>query len=110
MSSGYLVAVRGVPAEEALELLKMPNGVDVLVSDIGMPTLNGYDLIRELRARGNQIPAMALTAFARPEDRTRCLMAGFQSHVAKPVDVAELVAPVASLAGRTPPTGQPPPT
>jgi PAS domain S-box-containing protein len=88
-------------AEEALAMLGH-EPVDVLVSDIGMPQLDGYDLIREVRARGVKVPAMALTAFARSEDRTRCLLAGFQSHVAKPVDVHELVATVANLAGKRP--------
>ena len=76
---------------------------DVIVSDVGMPEADGYDLIRQVRARHSpkEIPAIALTAFARPEDRKRALLAGFQSHVAKPVDPAELVAAVASLAGRT---------
>jgi PAS domain S-box-containing protein len=98
----YDATVMAVPsAEEALDLLKTPGAFDVLISDIGMPTLDGYDLIRELRVRGNRIPAMAVTAFVRSEDRTRCLMAGFQAHVAKPVDVGELAATVASLAGRT---------
>ena len=87
-------------AAEAMAVLQR-QAFDVLLSDIGMPEQDGYDLIRELRARGNNIPAMALTAFARSEDRARSLMAGFQSHVTKPVDVRELVATVASLGGRT---------
>ena len=77
---------------------------DVLVSDIGMPEEDGYDLIRQIRAGGRTarwLPAVALTAFARAEDRTRAMLAGFQTHVSKPVDPAELVAVVASLAGRT---------
>ena len=76
----------------------------VLVSDVGMPGEDGYDLIRQVRASGQsvkQMPAVALTAFARAEDRKRALLAGFQTHVAKPVDPGELVAVVASLAGRT---------
>jgi PAS domain S-box-containing protein len=77
---------------------------DVLVSDIGMPDTDGYELLRRIRAlgveRGGKIPAIALTAFARSEDRTRALRAGFVVHVAKPVDPAELVATVASVAGR----------
>jgi PAS domain S-box-containing protein len=75
----------------------------VLVSDIGMPGLNGYDLIRQLRARKEEevgkIPAIALTAFARIEDRMKVLSAGFQMHVPKPVEPAELLAIVASLTG-----------
>ena len=78
---------------------------DVIVADIGMPEEDGYSLIRAIRAlpseRGGSTPAAALTALARPEDRRRALLAGFQTHVAKPVDVVELVAVVASLAGRT---------
>ncbi len=76
---------------------------EVLVSDIGMPERDGYDLIRQVRSRHSSydLPAAALTAFARAEDRRRALLAGFQTHLAKPVDPAELVAVVASLAGRT---------
>jgi PAS domain S-box-containing protein len=77
---------------------------DVVVSDIGMPGEDGYALIAKLRAiapeRGGSIPAVALTAYARSEDRVRLLSAGFQSHVVKPADPAELVAVVASLAGK----------
>jgi CheY-like chemotaxis protein len=78
---------------------------DILVADIGMPGEDGYSLIRSVRAlpaeRGGSIPAAAVTALARAEDRRRALLAGFQTHVAKPVDVVELVAVVASLVGRT---------
>ncbi|HMJ14997.1 MAG TPA: ATP-binding protein [Polyangiaceae bacterium] len=77
--------------------------VHVLVSDIGMPGKDGYDLIRALRQRSDAktIPAIALTAYARTEDRIRVLGAGFQLHVTKPVDAYELTLAVASLAGRT---------
>jgi PAS domain S-box-containing protein len=76
---------------------------DVIVCDIGMPEQDGYDLIHWVRANPatKDIPAAALTAFARPDDRKRSLLAGFQTHVAKPVDPAELKAVVASLAFRT---------
>ena len=78
---------------------------DVLVSDIGMPDRDGFDLIRQLRSlpadAGGKTPAVALTALARVEDRRRALLAGFQIHVPKPVDPAELLAVVASVAGRT---------
>jgi PAS domain S-box-containing protein len=89
-------------AAEALELLG-PFRPDVIVSDIGMPEQDGYDLIRQVRASysAKEIPAAALTAFARTEERKRALLAGFQTHIAKPVDPAELTAAVASLAGRT---------
>ncbi len=90
-------------AEEALrEIQARPP--DILVSDIGMPGEDGYSLIRKVRALtkdGRLIPAAALTAYARREDRTRAMMAGFQAHVAKPIEPGELVIVVASLAGRT---------
>ncbi len=77
---------------------------DVLLSDIGMPHQDGYQLLRALRAlgedRGGKTPAAALTAYARPEDRLHALRAGYQIHVPKPVDVTELCTVVASLAGR----------
>jgi signal transduction histidine kinase/CheY-like chemotaxis protein len=69
----------------------------VLVSDIGMPARDGYDLIREVRAKGIGLPAIALTAFARPEERTRVLAAGYQAHLAKPVDPAHLALAVARV-------------
>ena len=75
----------------------------VIVSDIGMPGMDGHQMIRALRAsepRESRIPALALTAFARAEDRKRALLAGFQAHLAKPFDMAELVLLVADLAGR----------
>lgn len=90
-------------AEEALGMLDGAQ-FDVLVSDIGMPIQDGYALMRRVRQRpptqGGRIPALALTAYARPEDRLRALAAGFQIHVAKPVQPEELVTVVASLAGR----------
>lgn len=76
---------------------------DVLVSDIGLPESDGYALIRSVLASGRSardLPAVALTAFARAEDRRRALVAGFQSHVTKPVDAGELGAVLASLTGR----------
>jgi signal transduction histidine kinase/ActR/RegA family two-component response regulator len=77
----------------------------VLVSDVGMPEADGYELLRLVRglgqSRGGGLPAIALTAFARSEDRTRALRAGFLHHIAKPVEPAELVATVASVVGRT---------
>jgi signal transduction histidine kinase len=79
---------------------------DVLVSDIGVPGEDGYSLIRKVRARppekGGKVPAAALTAYARAEDRQRALEAGYQTHLAKPIDPSELVASVARLAGRLP--------
>ena len=90
-------------ADEALALVEAERP-DVLVSDIGMPDADGFELLRRVRAlgpeRGGRVPAIALTAFARSEDRTRALRAGFLVHVSKPVDPSELVATVASVAGR----------
>ena len=73
---------------------------DVILSDIGMPEHDGYEFIARLRAlpNGQRVPAVALTALARSEDRTRALRAGFQMHVAKPVDAPELIAVVRNLA------------
>ncbi len=89
-------------AAEGLELVESfrPN---VIVSDVGMPVEDGYDFIRRVRAKrsAKDLPAAALTAFARLEDRKRAMRAGFQTHVAKPVEPEELTAVIASLAGRT---------
>lgn len=78
---------------------------DVILSDIGMPVQDGYEFIRQVRQlpadQGGGVPAAAVTAFARSDDRTRALLSGFQMHMAKPVDPVELLAAVASLAGRT---------
>jgi CheY-like chemotaxis protein len=90
-------------AERALELLAAERP-DLVISDIGMPEVDGFDLIRQVRERapeqGGAVPAIALTAFARAEDRTRALLAGYQLHLAKPVVPAELLAAVASLRRR----------
>ena len=88
-------------AQEALAALPSLQP-DVLVSDIAMPERDGYDLIKEVRRlprdQGGEIPAIALTAYARGEDCARALACGFQLHLAKPVEPAELVAAVARLA------------
>jgi CheY-like chemotaxis protein len=77
---------------------------DVLVSDIGMPREDGYSLIKKLRRsktkRARQIPAIALTAYATDEDRIQALSAGFQVHVAKPIEAQVLVKSIAALTGR----------
>jgi CheY-like chemotaxis protein len=74
---------------------------DVLIADIGMPREDGYTLMKKLRAweseRGGHIPAIALTAYGRREDRQRALSAGYEFHVPKPVDPIDLLAAVASL-------------
>jgi PAS domain S-box-containing protein len=75
---------------------------ELLISDIGLPGMDGYDLMQQIRLKdvgdGGGIPAVALTAYARSEDRTRALLAGFQAHLAKPVEPAELLATIASFA------------
>jgi CheY-like chemotaxis protein len=77
---------------------------DIVVSDIGMPSEDGYALVRKLRAlppeRGGRLPAVALTGYARAADRMRILAAGFESHVSKPVDPADLLRVIARLTGR----------
>ncbi|MEP7302899.1 MAG: ATP-binding protein [Caldimonas sp.] len=78
---------------------------DLLLSDIGMPERDGYQLLQDVRRRsperGGKTPAIAMTAFARSEDRTRSMVAGYQVHLAKPVEPHELLATVGSLVGRT---------
>jgi len=88
-------------AAEALQML-LAEHPDVLVSDIGMPDIDGFELLALIRAlgpaRGGDLPALALTAFARSEDRQRALASGFAAHVAKPVEPSLLLAAVAALA------------
>ncbi|MDQ6786917.1 MAG: ATP-binding protein, partial [Acidobacteriota bacterium] len=90
-------------AEEAMQAIKEKNP-DVLVSDIGMPNEDGYSLIRKVRAlpeaQHKNMPAIALTAFTRAQDRMRALASGYQNHVAKPVEPDELATVIASLTGR----------
>ena len=94
------VVTTAASAREALALIRAERP-DVLVSDIGMPNEDGYALIRRVRSlgpdEGGDTPAIALTAYARSEDRMRAVMAGFQHHVVKPVEPAELITMVASL-------------
>jgi CheY-like chemotaxis protein len=89
--------------EEAIQRLD-EGSFDVLLSDIGMPDEDGFSLMRRVRSRpperGGNIPAAALTGYADAESRRQCLEAGFQAHLHKPVERAELVAAVARLAGR----------
>jgi CheY-like chemotaxis protein len=100
-SGAEVIAATSV--DEALDALDRFRP-DVLVSDITMPDRDGYDLVREVRSRApersGKIPAVALTAYVRAEDRVRVLSAGFQMHVAKPIDPNDLIAAVASLTGR----------
>jgi CheY-like chemotaxis protein len=91
-------------AEEALEVLQRERP-DVLLSDIALQEQDGYELIKRVRSlppeMGGRTPAAALTGYGRLEDRMRALSAGFQLHAAKPVEPAELVTVVASLAGKS---------
>jgi len=89
-------------AEAAMAQIKS-NPPDLLVSDIGMPQLDGYQLLRNVRAAGfdaQRLPAVALTAFSRVQDRADALAAGFQTHLAKPVKAEALIAAVANLLRR----------
>jgi CheY-like chemotaxis protein len=87
-------------AEEALRLLteKAPS---IIISDIGMPKVDGYEMIKKIRTRsaatGGKTPAIALTAFARPEDRAKALAAGFQQHLTKPIEWGVLLSAIAQL-------------
>jgi PAS domain S-box-containing protein len=96
--------VRGAAsAAEALDLLRMDQ-FDLLISDIGMADTDGYNLIKQVRRQkgeqGEHLPAIALTAYARTQDRLRALAAGYNSHVAKPVEIKELVTVVKCLIGK----------
>lgn len=99
--SGALVTV-ATTAAEALEALasSMP---DLLLSDIGMPTMDGYELIRVIRAseRGKNLPAIALTAYAGELNQQSALAAGFQRHIAKPIDSDQLIMTISELVGGT---------
>lgn len=90
-------------AAEAIDAI-VASVPDILISDIGMPGADGYDLIRKVRSlpvsRGAKVPAIALTAYTRVEDRLQALRAGYDMHVPKPVELAELVAVAASVARR----------
>jgi CheY-like chemotaxis protein len=101
-ASGASVVSAGSGAEALV--LRERQRPDILISDIGMPGMDGYELLRRMRegddSKGERVPAVALTAFARSEDRTRALRAGFLVHVSKPVQPSELLATVASITGR----------
>lgn len=100
---GAEVLVAG-DAHEALRLLEA-HRPDVLLSDIGMPEVDGFELLRRVRAlgpaRGGDVPAIALTAFARAQDRVQALRGGFMAHLTKPVEPSELLATVANAATRS---------
>jgi CheY-like chemotaxis protein len=88
-------------ADEAMRAIRTAHP-DILISDIGMQGTNGYELIRQIRRlkpeEGGLVPGIALTAYASPRDRKRALKAGYQAHLAKPIDPDELLIVVASLA------------
>lgn len=90
-------------ADEAMKLLET-SSPDLLISDIGMPNEDGYSLIKRVRKlgkeKGGDIPAIALTAYARAEDRMRAMLAGFEQYLVKPVEPAELITLVAILSER----------
>ncbi|MES2319174.1 MAG: ATP-binding protein [Pseudomonadota bacterium] len=100
LSDCHAVVRTAASAEQALKAIReeMP---DVLVSDLGMPDVDGFELLARVRAlgpeHGGNIPAVALTAFARSEDRLKALEAGFLAHISKPVEPSELIATVASM-------------
>lgn len=110
MFCGRLLEDRGakvllaVDVQQALEALRTER-IDILVSDIGMAHEDGYSLIAQMRAlsdeRSARIPAIAVTAYARAEDRQRMLLAGYQMHIGKPIEPQELIAGIASLVGVT---------
>jgi CheY-like chemotaxis protein len=89
-------------AAEALEVFEgdLP---DVMISDIGMPDQDGYELIRQLRTlpveKGGATPAIALTGYASKKDRERALSSGYQKHIAKPIEQADIIAAIAALIG-----------
>ena len=91
-------------AQAALQTIQDGLVPDVIVSDVAMPEQDGYDFmkrVRQMQAPMSSVPAAALTALARVADRRRALLAGYQTHLTKPVDPTELVATVANLAGRS---------
>jgi PAS domain S-box-containing protein len=101
-SAGARLSAASSAAEALTKLL--PELPDVVLTDLGMPRMDGFELIARIRehedARVRDIPAAALTAYARSEDRVKALRAGFQMHLAKPIDPAELITTVATLARR----------
>lgn len=104
LQEGGALVTAAASVEAALGALESATP-DVLLSDLSMPERDGYDLIRSVRAldpaRGGLIPAIALTAYARPGDRERVISAGFSGYLSKPIDFDELLATIATLAART---------
>jgi PAS domain S-box-containing protein len=105
LEGAQAVVTTAESANDAIKLLQRGKKFDVVICDIGMPGEDGYSLIKRIRSlgatRGATIPAIALTAYARVDDRVKAIAAGFQMHIAKPVEPVELITMVASAAGRT---------
>ena len=87
-------------ANEALQALR-EHAVHAIVCDIAMPGKDGYEFIQQARKQGCRVPALAVTAFARAEDKVRAILAGYQGHLPKPIVATELVLTVATLAKST---------
>jgi signal transduction histidine kinase/ActR/RegA family two-component response regulator len=104
MLEGFGAQVSVAENGQAALALLFAQRPDVLIADLGMPGMDGYALIEQVRALdpdfGGLTPAVAVTAYASPQDRLRALQAGYQNHVAKPVEAEELAIVIASLAGR----------
>jgi signal transduction histidine kinase len=104
MLEGFGAHVSVAESGQAALSLLFAQRPDVLIADLGMPGMDGYALIEQVRALdpdfGGLTPAVAVTAYASPQDRLRALQAGYQNHVAKPVEAEELAIVIASLAGR----------
>jgi signal transduction histidine kinase len=104
MLEGFGAQVRVAEGGQAALTMLVAERPDVLIADLGMPEMDGYALIGQVRALepdfGGLTPAVAVTAYASPQDRLRALQAGYQNHVAKPVEAEELAIVIASLAGR----------
>jgi CheY-like chemotaxis protein len=102
LSSARALVATATSADSALQALRTFHA-DVLVADLSMQGRNGYDLIRAVRAKlsAQELPAIALTDFARPEDAVRAHDAGFQMHLTRPAEADELVSAVAQLTRRT---------
>ena len=104
MLEGYGAQVSTAESGQAALSLLFAQRPDVLIADLGMPGMDGYTLIEQVRGLepdfGGLTPAVAVTAYASPQDRLRALQAGYQNHVAKPVEAEELAIVIASLAGR----------
>ena len=104
MLEGFGAQVSTAESGQAALSMLFSQRPDVLIADLGMPDMDGYALIQQVRALepdfGGLTPAVAVTAYASPQDRLRALQAGYQNHVAKPVEAEELAIVIASLAGR----------